>query len=62
VGSRQPHDHEDQPARGDEASTGTPPDAASAGGDGEAAGTVEEREAVARDEDQLFDEDEPVDG
>jgi hypothetical protein len=61
--ARPPHDREDEAPRGGAQRDGTPQDAASAGGDGQAAASVEEREAVARDEDQLFaDEDEPAAG
>jgi hypothetical protein len=63
VGSRSPQDRDDEVRRDGEPDAGTPQDAASEGGDGEAAASVEEREAVARDTDQLFaDEDEPADG
>jgi hypothetical protein len=63
VGSRPPEDRDDEVRRDGGPGAGTPQDAASEGGDGEAAASVEEREAVARDTDQLFaGEDEPADG
>jgi hypothetical protein len=48
----------DEDAARERAEDGTPDDAedpdSASGGDGEAAGTVEEREAVATDDDELF--------